>query len=69
MVLAARVFIPPGADGVSKFWKYTLVAVVVGVCAGWALYLFSGNVIVILFVKAVFKVVEIIIGLVHLNGH
>jgi len=53
---------------VSKFWKYTLVGVVVGLVAGWALYLFSGDVIVVLFVRAVIKVVDIVVGLVHLNG-
>ena len=59
----------PARTAVSKFWKYTLVGVVVGLVAGWALYLFSGDVIVVLFVRAVIKVVEIVVGLVHLNGH
>jgi hypothetical protein len=54
---------------VSKPWKHTLVGVVVGLAAGWALYLFSGDVVVILFVRAVSKVVDIVIGLVHLRGH
>jgi len=53
---------------VSKIWKYTLVGGVVGLAAGWAVYFFSGDVIVVLFVRVVEKVVEIIIGLVHLNG-
>lgn len=53
----------------SKFWKYTLVAVVTGLAVGWALYLFSGDIVVVLFVRAVTKVVEIVIGLVRLNGH
>jgi hypothetical protein len=52
---------------VSKFWKYTLVGVVVGLAAGLALYLFSGDVIVVLFVRAVIKVVDIVVGLVGLN--
>jgi hypothetical protein len=50
-------------------WKYTLVGVVVGFVAGGALFLFSGDVIVILFVRAVEKVVDIVVGLVGLNGH
>jgi len=54
---------------VSKFWKYTLVGAAVGLAAGWALYLFSGDVIVVLFVRAVEKVVDIVIGLVQLKGH
>jgi len=53
---------------VSKIWKYTLVGGVVGLAAGWAVYFFSGDVIVVLFVRVVEKVVDIIIGLVHLNG-
>jgi hypothetical protein len=59
----------PARTAVSKFWRYTLVGVVVGSIAGLALYLFSGDVIVVLFVRAVIKVVEIVIGLVRLNGH
>ena len=54
---------------VSKSWKYALVGVVVGSAAGWALYLFSGDVIVVLFVRAVEKVVDIVIGLVRLKSH
>jgi len=54
---------------VRKFWKYTLVGTVVGLGAGWALYLFSGDVIVVLFVRAVEKVVDIVIGLVRLKSH
>ena len=65
----SRFFNGPARTAVSKFWKYTLVGVVVGLVAGWALYLFSGDVIVVLFVRAVIKVVEIVVGLVHLNGH
>jgi hypothetical protein len=52
---------------VSKFWKYTLVGTAFGLIAGWALYLFSGDVIVVLFVRAVEKVVDIVIGLVQLK--
>jgi hypothetical protein len=69
VVLAARVFLCPPRTSVSKPWKHTLVGVVVGLAAGWALYLFSGDVVVILFVRAVSKVVDIVIGLVHLRGH
>jgi hypothetical protein len=54
---------------VSKFWKYTTAGVVVGLVAGWALFLFSGDVIVVLFVRAVRKVIDIVIGLVQLKGH
>ncbi len=61
-------FCGPARTAVSKFWKYTLVGVVVGLVAGWALYLVSGDVIVVLFVRAVIKVVDIVVGLVHLNG-
>jgi len=64
----SRFFSGPARTAVSKFWKYTLVGVVVGLVAGWALYLFSGDVIVVLFVRAVIKVVDIVVGLVHLNG-
>jgi hypothetical protein len=46
-----------------------LVGAIGGLAAGWALYLFSGDVIVVLFVRAVAKVVDIIIGLVRLKGH
>jgi len=53
----------------SRFWQYTLVGVVVSLVAGWAVYLFSGDVIVVLFVRAVEKVVDIIVGLVRLKGH
>jgi hypothetical protein len=59
----------PAWTAVSKFWKYTLVGVAVGLVAGWALYLFSGDVIVVLFVRAVEKVVDIVVGLVRLKGH
>ena len=58
----------PARTAVSKIWKYTLIGVVVGLVAGWAGYFFSGDVIVVLFVRVVEKVVDIIIGLVHLNG-
>jgi len=69
VVLAARVFFSgPARTSVSKFWKYTLVGVVVGLIAGWAVYFFSGDFVVVLFVRVVEKVVDIIIGLVHLNG-
>jgi hypothetical protein len=54
---------------VSKFWKFTIAGAVAGLLAGWALYLFSGDVIVALFVRAVIKVVDIVVGLVHLKGH
>jgi hypothetical protein len=54
---------------VSKFWKYTLGGIVIGLLAGWALYLFSGDVIVALFVRAVIKVVDIVVGLVHVKAH
>jgi hypothetical protein len=64
-----RFFNCPAWTAVSKFWKYTLVGVAVGVAAGWALYLFAGDVIVVLFVRAVEKVVDIVIGLVQLKGH
>jgi len=59
----------PKRTAVRKSWKYTLVGVVIGLGAGWALYLFSGDVIVVLFVKAVEKVIDIVIGLVQLKGH
>jgi cobalamin synthase len=59
----------PARTAVRKFWKYTLVGVVVGLAAGGALYLLSGDVIVVLFVRAVIKVVDIVIGLVHLKSH
>jgi len=59
----------PARAAVRKFWRYSLVGVVVGLGAGWALYLFSGDVIVVLFVRAVEKVVDIVIGLVQLKGH
>jgi len=54
---------------VRKSWKYTLVGVVIGLGAGWALYLFSGDVIVVLFARVVGKVVDIIVGLVRLKSH
>jgi len=54
---------------VSKFWRYTILGIVVGVIAGWALYFFSGDVIVVLFVRAVGKVVDIILGLLRLKSH
>jgi len=57
----------PARMAVTKFSKYTLVGVVVGLAAGLALYLFSGDVIVVLFVRAVIKVVDIVVGLVGLN--
>ena len=70
VVLAAHVFFSGAArTAVSKIWKYTLVGVVVGLVVGWALYLVSGDVMVVLFVRAVIKVVDIVVGLVHLNGH
>jgi len=59
----------PARTAVNKFWKYTIAGVVAGLLAGWALYLFSGDVIVALFVRAVIKVVDIVVGLVHLKGH
>ena len=68
-MLAARAFNWPARTSVSKSWKYTLVGVVVGLVAGWALYLFSGDVVVALFVRAVIKVVDIVIGLVGLKAH
>jgi hypothetical protein len=63
----SRFFHGPALTAVSKFWKYTLVGIVVGLAAGLALYLFSGDVIVVLFVRAVIKVVDIVVGLVGLN--
>jgi hypothetical protein len=59
----------PAWTVMSRFWQYTLVGVVVSLVAGWAVYLFSGDVIVVLFVRAVEKVVDIIVGLVRLKGH
>jgi hypothetical protein len=59
----------PKRTAVRKSWKYTLVGVVIGLGAGWALYLFSGDVIVVLFARAVGKVVDIIVGLVRLKSH
>jgi hypothetical protein len=59
----------PARTAVSKFWKYTIAGVVAGLLAGWALYLFSGDVIVALFVRAVMKVVDIVVGLVHVKAH
>jgi hypothetical protein len=53
----------------SKFWKYTFFGMVFSLVAGCALYLFSGDVIVVLFVQAVEKVVDIVVGLVRLNSH
>jgi hypothetical protein len=58
-----------GSGSVGKFWKYTLVGAVVSVVVGWALYLFSGDVIVVLFVRAVGKVVSIVLGLIELKSH
>jgi hypothetical protein len=63
----SRFFHGSALKAVSKFWKYTLVGIVVGLAAGLALYLFSGDVIVVLFVRAVIKVVDIVVGLVGLN--
>jgi hypothetical protein len=54
---------------VSKPWQYTLVAVIAGLVAASALYLFSGDVVVVLFVKAVEKVLSIIVGLIRLKSH
>lgn len=54
---------------VSKFWHYTLVGVIAGLVVASALYLFSGDVVVVLFVKAVEKVLSIIVGLIRLKSH
>jgi hypothetical protein len=54
---------------VSRPWKYALAGVAIGLVAAWVLYLFSGDVIVVLFVKAVIKVVDIVVGLVRLKSH
>jgi len=54
---------------VSKPWQYTLVAVIAGLIAASGLYLLSGDVIVGLFVRAVGKVVSIIVGLIRLKSH
>lgn len=53
----------------SKTWQYTLVAVIAGLIAASALYLFSGDIVVVLFVKAVEKVLSIIVGLIRLKSH
>jgi len=53
---------------VRKSWKYTLVGIVIGLGVGWALYLFSGDLIVVLFVRAVGKVVDIMIELLRLKS-
>jgi hypothetical protein len=54
---------------VSKPWQYTLVAVCAGLIAVSALYLFSGDAVVVLFVRAVGKAVSIIVGLIRLKSH
>ncbi len=59
----------PARTSVSRPWKYALAGVVVGLVAAWVLYLFSGDVIVVLFVRAVIKVVDIVVGLVRLKSH
>ena len=61
--------IVPRRRPVSKFWKYTLVGTIGVLGAGWAFYLFSGDVIVDLFVRTVEKLIDIIIGLVGLKAH
>jgi len=54
---------------VSKSWLYTLVAVIVLMVAASALYLFSGNAVVDLFVRALGKAISIIVGLIRLKSH
>jgi hypothetical protein len=54
---------------VSKTWQYTLMAVIAGLFVAAALYLFSGDVVVVLFVSAVEKVLSIIVGLIRLKSH
>jgi fatty-acid desaturase len=54
---------------VRKPWQYTLIAVIAGLVAASALYFFSGDVVVILFVRAVEKVISIVVGLVRLRSH
>jgi hypothetical protein len=54
---------------VSKPWQYTLIAVIAGLVAASALYLLSGDVVVVLFVRAVEKVISIVVGLIRLKSH
>ena len=54
---------------VSKSWQYTLVAAITALIAASALYFFSGDIVVVLFVKAVEKVLSIIVGLIRLKSH
>jgi len=54
---------------VSKSWQYTLVGVIVGFVAVSALFLFSGDAVVDLFVRALGKAVSIILELIRLKSH
>jgi len=54
---------------VSKSWQYTLVGVIVGLVAASALYRFSGDAVVDLFVRALGKAISIILGLIRLKSH
>ena len=53
----------------SKPWQYALIALIASLVAASALFLFSGDVVVVLFVRAVEKVVSIVVGLIRLKSH
>jgi hypothetical protein len=62
------VFIGVPRTVVSNFWEYTLVGIIVGLVAGWALSLFSGNIFVVFLVGSMGTVVGVVLGIVHRNN-
>ena len=54
---------------VGKSWQYTLVGLSTGLVVSAALYLFSADAVIALFVSAVEKVLNIVVGLIRLKSH